>query len=78
MINSIESGEYYTGFTDYNSYTRITSPIYDTSSLINQLLVNRYLLQQRSMNEEEIDEMTLKLKPIVNKLNKNKDTKNIN
>lgn len=70
---SIDADEYYTGFNNYDTYTRITSPIYDRSSLINQYLVNTYIIPQRYIQEEEKDEMTLKLRPVINKLNKNKD-----
>ena len=73
---SLESSEYYTGFSEYNTYAKVTSPIYDRASLINQFLIDRYMLQRRYIKEDERDEMCLKLKPIVGKLNKNKDSQN--
>ena len=63
---------YYTGFDNYNTYTKVTSPIYDRASLINQYFINRFLIKKRNMSDEEKEEMILKLKPIVDKLNKNK------
>ena len=70
---SLNSNEYYTGFDKYSTYARVTSPIYDRASLINQYIINRYMIQKRYLKEEEKDEMCLKLKPIVEKLNKNKE-----
>ena len=70
---SIDSHEYYTGFDKYNTYTKVTSPIYDTASLMNQFIVNRYMMRKRYINEEDEKDMCLKLKPIVDRLNKNKD-----
>lgn len=69
---SLDASSYNTGFENYNTYAKVTSPIYDRSSLINQFFINRYILQKRYMNEEEKNEMNLKLVPIVEKLNKNK------
>ena len=71
---SLNPFNYFTGFDKYNTYAKVTSPIYDRASLINQYIISRYLLQRRIPKEEEKDEMTLKLKPIVEKLNKNRDT----
>ena len=70
---SMDSSDYYTGFDKYNTYARVTSPIYDKASLINQYVINRYMLQKRFLNEEDKEEMCLKLEPIIDKLNKNKD-----
>ena len=76
LYYSLDSSEYYTGFEKYDTYTRVTSPIYETSSLINQFFINRYLINRRNIDEEEKDEMVLKLTPIVDKLNKNKCSEN--
>ena len=73
---SLDSSDYYTGFDRYNTYARVTSPIYDRASLINQYIINRYMLQRRYLKEEERDEMCLRLKPIVEKLNRHKDIEN--
>ena len=74
---SLNSSSYNTGFDKYNSYTRVTSPIYDRSSLINQFFINRYLITRKNIDEEEKEEMILKLTPIVDKLNKNRYSENI-
>ena len=68
---SLESDNYYTGFEEYDTYTKVTSPIYDQSSLINQFFVNRYLLPNRNIDEEEEKQLVKRLKPVVHKLNKN-------
>lgn len=71
-VYSLTPDEYYTGFDDYNTYTKITSPIYDQSSLMNQFLVNRYLIENHDLDDEEKKQLVKTLKPVVDKLNKNK------
>lgn len=71
-VYSLTPDDYYTGFDDYNTYTKVTSPIYDQSSLLNQFFVNRYLLENRYLDEEEKKQLVKTLRPIVDKLNKNK------
>lgn len=68
---SIQSGNYYTGFDSYDTYTKVTSPIYDQSSLINQFFIDRYLVPNRNIDEEEKKVLVKKLQPFVTKLNKN-------
>ena len=74
---SLDSKPFNTGFKDYHSYLRSTSPIIERLSLINQFFIERYLISNRCITEEEKDEYTLKLSPIVDKLNK-KENKKIN
>ena len=68
---SIQSGNYNTGFDNYDTYTKVTSPIYDQSSLINQFFIDRYLVPNRNMDDEEKKTLVKKLQPFVTKLNKN-------
>ena len=68
---SLNISNYNTGFKDYNSYARVTSPIIDRLSLINQCFYYKGVLGD--MTEEKKNEVVLKLKPLIDKLNKNKD-----
>ena len=72
---SLDSNPFNTGFKDYSSYTRVTSPIIERLSLINQFFIERYLISSRYISEEEKDEYTLRLSPIVDKLNKKENKK---
>ena len=68
---SLNISNFNTGFKNYNSYTRITSPIIDRLSLINQFFVYRGILSD--MPEEKKKQMILKLTPVIDKLNKSKE-----
>ena len=68
---SLEDLEFYTGFEGYNCYARVTSPIIDRTSLINQFFIQRCLFQR--MSEENKYKLLLKLRPVVDKMNKNKE-----
>ena len=68
---TLNISNYNTGFKDYNSYARVTSPIIDRLSLINQCFYYKGVLGD--MTEEKKNEVVLKLKPLIDKLNKNKD-----
>ena len=72
---SLEKSNYYTGFKDHDSYARVTSPIIDRLSLINQFFIHRFVLKNRYMEEDKKDEMILRLTPVINKLNNTKDNK---
>ena len=68
---SLEDLEFNTGFEGYNCYARVTSPIIDRTSLINQFFIQKCLFQR--MSEENKYRMLLKLRPVVDKMNKNKE-----
>ena len=68
---SLNTSSFNTGFKDYKSYARVTSPIIDRLSLINQFFIYRGVLGD--MTEEKKSEMKLKLTPVIDKLNKSKD-----
>ena len=72
---SIEELEFRTGFEGYNNYARVTSPIIDRLSLINQFFIRTCLFG--NMTEEQKGKAVLKLRPIVDKFNKSKDKKEL-
>lgn len=65
---SLENKGYDTGFKDYRSYGRATSPIYDRPSLVSQVLIHELLLKNN--NDKDIGKYERLLKPISNKFNK--------
>lgn len=60
---------YNSGFENYKSYSKSTSPIYDKSSLICQLLLHQYIFN--IPNEESNEEIEKYVKKMVESLNKN-------
>ena len=68
---SLENLEFNTGFEGLNLYSRVTSPIIDRLSLINQFFIHRCLFHR--MSEEQKYKMILKLRPVVDRLNKTKE-----
>lgn len=71
---SIENLEFHTGFEGLNNYSRVTSPIIDRMSLINQFFIHNCVY--RRMSEERKGTMVLKLRPVVDKLNRNSNNNN--
>lgn len=67
---SVENKGYNTGFSNYNSYGRATSPIIDRASSISQVLLSKCYYEKPS--EETIAEYKDKLKVLVKKLNSNR------
>ena len=72
---SLVDSEFNTGFEGLNCYSRVTSPIIDRLSLINQFFIHRCLFHR--MGEEQKYKMIMKLRPVVDRLNKNKDSESI-
>lgn len=60
---------YNSGFENYKSYSKATSPIYDKSSLMCQLLLHQYIFN--IPKEETMEEITTYVKKMVDSLNKN-------
>ena len=60
---------YNSGFENYKSYSKATSPIYDKSSLMCQLLLHQYIFN--IPKEETMEEITTYVKKMVESLNKN-------
>ncbi len=67
---AVEDKGYNTGFDDYKSYGRATSPIIDKASFISQVLLNKCYYEKPS--EDMINEYKNKLKVLVKKLNSNR------
>ena len=67
---SVENKGYNTGFSNYNSYGRATSPIIDRASSISQVLLSKCYYEKPS--EETIAEYKDKLKVLIKKLNSNR------
>lgn len=65
---TLDKSNFNTGFKDFNTYSKVTSPIYDKSSLICQYIIHKCIFNKISDENKEI--LTNNLKPLVKKLNK--------
>lgn len=68
-FSTINKG-YSTGFNEFSSYSRATSPIIDKASCVSQVLLNKFYFENPS--DKEIGKYEKMLKPIVEKLNCNR------
>lgn len=64
---SMENKGYDTGFEEFNTYGRASSPIIDKASLISQILIHKFCIKNPSIRE--LGRYEKLLKPFENKLN---------
>ena len=67
-IYTLEKSNYDTGFKEFNSYSKSTSPIYDKSSLLCQYVLHQCAFRNVGDNYKDI--IRYRLMPIVDDLNK--------
>ena len=67
-IYTLEKSKYYTGFPEFNSYSKTTSPIYDKSSLLCQYVLHQCAF--RNVPNAYKDIIRYRLRPLVEDLNK--------
>ena len=67
-LYTLEKSNYETGFCDFDTYCKTTSPIYDNSSLLCQLVMHKCVFNESSNEEKQV--LKYNLQPYVNALNR--------